>query len=71
MEIKKKVDELLDKTEIDDKIKEKAGAAKEKVNELLDKTDVDDKIKAKAGELQGKGRGKGSRRTDLTVFSRK
>ena len=43
--LKDKVDEVLEKTDIDDKIKEKA-------DELLEKTDIDDKIIAGAKGLK-------------------
>lgn len=43
-DVKDKVQEVLDKTEIDDKIVEAADTAKEKVQGVLDKTEVDEKI---------------------------
>ncbi len=42
-----KIDSVLDKTDIDEKIKENPGIVKEKVQEALDKTDIDEKIMAK------------------------
>ena len=53
-DLKKKVDEVLDKTDIDEKIKENPGLIKEKVDEVLSKTDIDDKIMAKLGGKGGK-----------------
>ena len=44
MDIKGKINEVLDKTDIDEKLKENPGAIKDKVKEVLDKTDIDDKI---------------------------
>ena len=38
--LKDKVDDLLEKTDIDEKIVEKAGELKEKAGELLEKTDI-------------------------------
>ena len=52
--LKDKVDDLLEKTDIDEKIVEKAGELKEKAGELLEKTDIDEKIAEKAGELKEK-----------------
>ena len=44
----------LEKTEIDDKIKEGAGKLKEKVGEALEKTEIDDKIKAGVENIKDK-----------------
>ena len=44
MDIKGKINEVLDKTDIDEKIKENPGIVKDKVKEVLDKTDIDEKI---------------------------
>ena len=46
-ELKDKVNDALEKTDIDDKIKGK-------VDEVLEKTDIDDKIKEKVDEIKGK-----------------
>lgn len=54
MELKGKIDELLDKTEIDDKIIEGAQKLKEKVDEVLEKTEIDDKIKEVAQNIKEK-----------------
>jgi len=54
MSIKEKVDDLLEKTTIDDKIIAGAEKVKDKANELLDKTEVDDKIIDKIVDLQEK-----------------
>ena len=43
-DVKEKVQEVLDKTEIDEKIVEVSNNMKEKVQEVLDKTEVDEKI---------------------------
>ncbi len=53
-EMKDKAKEVLDKTDLDEKILEKAVELKDKAKEALEKTDIDDKIKAKAGELRDK-----------------
>ena len=55
--LKDKVDDVLEKTDIDDKIKAKA-------QDVLDKTDIDDKIKGAAGELKDKAAG-ALEKTDL------
>ncbi len=57
-EVKDKVDNLLDKTDIDEKIVGAAGSAKEKAKELLDKTDIDEKIAGKIDDLKEKVTGK-------------
>ncbi len=44
MDIKGKINEVLDKTDIDEKIKENPGMIKDEVKKVLDKTDIDDKI---------------------------
>ena len=54
MALQDKINEMLDKTEIDDKIKEGAGKVKGKVDDLLDKTEIDDKIKDAAKNLKDK-----------------
>ena len=53
-DLKGKVGEVLDKTDIDEKIKENPGIIKEKVDEVLSKTDLDEKIMGKLGGLGGK-----------------
>ena len=55
-DLKGKVDSVLDKTDLDEKILAKAGELKEKAKEALDKTDIDEKIAAKAGELKEKAK---------------
>ena len=47
MGLKDAINGVLDKTDIDEKIKENPGIVKEKVSEILDKTDIDEKIMAK------------------------
>ena len=42
-----KINGVLDKTDIDEKIKENPAIVKDKVTEILDKTDIDEKIMAK------------------------
>ena len=42
---KKKADDVLEKTDIDEKIKAKAGDLKEKADEFLEKTELDEKVK--------------------------
>ena len=49
-----KMQALLDKTDVDEKIVEAAKGLKEKAQELLDKTDVDEKIVEGAKNLFGK-----------------
>ncbi|MCR4716027.1 MAG: hypothetical protein K5656_02505 [Lachnospiraceae bacterium] len=44
MDIKDKISEALDKTDIDEKIKANPKIVTDKVKEVLDKTDIDDKI---------------------------
>ncbi len=44
MDIKGKINEVLDKTDIDEKIKENPAIVTDKVKEVLDKTDIDEKI---------------------------
>ena len=51
-EVKTKIDSVLDKTDIDEKIK--AGDIKKGAGTILDKTDIDDKILDKAKEVVGK-----------------
>ena len=51
-ELKEKVGDVLDKTDIDEKVLAKAGELKDKAKEALEKSEIDDKIKAKAGELK-------------------
>ncbi len=62
MGLKDKIDEVLDKTEVDDKIVDGVKAAgskiKEVTNNLLDKTEIDDKIKEKFSDLKDKITGK-------------
>ena len=56
--LKDKAQDVLDKTDIDDKIKEKAEKVKDtvedKVDDVLDKTDIDEKIKDKVGDIKEK-----------------
>ena len=56
--LKDKAEEALEKTDIDDKIKEKAEKVKDtvedKVDDVLDKTDIDEKIKDKVGDIKEK-----------------
>lgn len=52
--VKSKVTEILDKTDIDEKIIANSGAIKDKVTDILDKTDIDDKIIEKAKDVVGK-----------------
>ena len=56
--VKGKVQEILDKTDVDDKLIDKAKGLKDKAGDAvegaLDKTDIDDKIKAKADEVLDK-----------------
>ena len=47
MGIKDAINGVLDKTDIDEKIKENPAIIKDKVQEVLDKTDIDEKIMAK------------------------
>ena len=54
MGLKDKINEVLDKTTIDDKIIDAAGTVKDKVGDLLDKTEVDDKIKDAFSNLKDK-----------------
>ena len=42
--VRKDIDEVLDKTDVDDKIKDAADTVKKKTKEVLDKTDIDEKI---------------------------
>jgi|GEM_PF-4335929 len=49
-EVKGKVDSLLEKTDIDEKIKEDPGAVKKEVEKALEKTDIDEKI---IGKVEG------------------
>ena len=58
MDIKEKINGVLEKTDIDDKIKEKAGELKDKVDDALEKTDIDDKIKDAAGNVKDKAKEK-------------
>ena len=62
MGLKDKIDEVLDKTEIDDKIVDGVKAAgskiKEVTNNLLDKTEIDDKIVDAVSNLKNKITGK-------------
>ena len=62
MALKDKIQEALDKTEVDDKIvagvKKGASKVEEVVGKALDKTDLDEKFVAKAGELKDKIKGK-------------
>ena len=62
--LKDKVDDLLEKTDIDEKIVEKAGALKDKAGEFLEKTNIDEKVVEKAGELKDKA-GELLEKTDL------
>ena len=47
MGLKDAINGVLDKTDIDEKIKENPAIIKDKVQEVLDKTDIDEKIMAK------------------------
>ncbi len=47
MEIRDKLNEVLEKTTLDEKIKENPTVLKETVDKILEKTDIDDKIKEK------------------------
>ena len=49
-DIKGKVDSLLEKTDIDEKIKEDPETVKKEVEKVLEKTDIDEKI---IGKVQG------------------
>ena len=49
-DIKGKVDSLLEKTDIDEKIKENPGEVKKEVETVLEKTDIDEKI---IGKVEG------------------
>ena len=53
-ELKDKVNDALEKTDIDDKIKANSKDIKKGVGTVLDKTDIDDKVIAKAKEVVGK-----------------
>ena len=53
-EVKTKIDSVLDKTDIDEKIKANAGDIKKGAGTILDKRDIDDKILDKAKEVVGK-----------------
>ena len=53
MSIKDKVNEVLDKTTIDDKIVDGAKKVKESVENVLDKTEIDDKIVEGAKKAAG------------------
>ncbi len=48
----KRVQELLDRTDIDEKLVEAARAVKRKGQEILDRTDIDERIAAGADTLQ-------------------
>ena len=51
-QLKSKIDELLDQTDVDDKIRAGAADLKAKLDEALEKTDIDEKIAAGAqGEV--------------------
>ena len=52
--LKSKVQEALDKTDIDEKIVEGAKGLKGKVQEVLDKTDIDEKIVGAVKSVPGK-----------------
>ena len=56
MSIKDKVNEVLDKTTIDDKIVDGAKKVKESVENVLDKTEIDDKIVEGAKKAAGAGK---------------
>ncbi len=56
-EVKGKIDGVLEKTDIDDKIKANAGKIKEGAESVLEKTDIDDKIKDKVGDIVDKFKG--------------
>ena len=49
-DIKGKVDSLLEKTDIDEKIKENPEEVKKEVEKVLEKTDIDEKI---IGKVEG------------------
>jgi len=53
-EVKGKIQEILDKTDIDEKIVDAAKGLKDKVQDALDKTDIDEKIVDGAKNVVGK-----------------